>query len=254
MEAFLIAGIAALGVLDWAWGALYLDRPIFLCPLVGLVLGDLEAGVMIGATLELFFMGAISIGAYIPPDMIVGSVLAAAFAISFNQSTEIAVALAMPIALISLAINNVLAALFPLIMHELADKGAREGNAKKITVAHWTIGGLKALYRFLLVLAVYYFGVENLGSYVDAIPEIFTNGMSVAAGLLPAMGLAMLLKMIVTKENIPFYFLGFILAAYLSMPIVGLSLLGIIIVLIKFNFLSPETNVNSAGGNDDDDF
>ena len=51
------------------------------CTAVGLVLGDLHQGLVIGASLELFFMGAVSIGAYVPPDTIVGGVLATAFAI-----------------------------------------------------------------------------------------------------------------------------------------------------------------------------
>ena len=42
-------------------------------------------------------MGAVSIGAYIPPDSIVGGILAPAFAISTGNSTEAAIALAMPI-------------------------------------------------------------------------------------------------------------------------------------------------------------
>ena len=49
-------------------------------------------------------MGAISVGAYIPPDVNVGGVLATAFAISMGKSVEAAVALAMPIATLALGI------------------------------------------------------------------------------------------------------------------------------------------------------
>ena len=36
-------------------------RPIWICPLVGLVLGDLQAGIILGASLELVFIGAIDV-------------------------------------------------------------------------------------------------------------------------------------------------------------------------------------------------
>lgn len=87
-QAILIGLIAAFGKFDFQLGTLYAFRPIVLCPLVGLVLGDLQSGLAIGASLELLFMGSISIGAYVPPDETIGGVLACAFAIQLGQSTE----------------------------------------------------------------------------------------------------------------------------------------------------------------------
>ena len=51
-------------------GTTLLSRPLVLGPLVGLVLGDLQQGVIIGASLELIFMGNIKVGAAIPPDVV----------------------------------------------------------------------------------------------------------------------------------------------------------------------------------------
>ncbi|MDY4025619.1 MAG: PTS sugar transporter subunit IIC, partial [Enterococcus avium] len=67
LQAFLLGLVAVWGVFDYQMGTLYTFRPITIGPLVGLVLGDLQTGVTIGASLELLFMGAISVGAYIPP-------------------------------------------------------------------------------------------------------------------------------------------------------------------------------------------
>ena len=83
-QAILIGLIAAFGKFDYQLGTLYAFRPIVLCPLVGLVLGDLQSGLAIGASLELLFMGSISIGAYVPPDETIGGVLACAFAIQLG--------------------------------------------------------------------------------------------------------------------------------------------------------------------------
>ena len=62
-------------------GTTLLSRPLVLGPLVGLVLGDMHQGIIIGASLELIFMGNIKVGAAIPPDVVTGGVLGTAFAI-----------------------------------------------------------------------------------------------------------------------------------------------------------------------------
>ena len=67
-QAILVGLVGAFGGLDYQLGTLYAFRPIVLCPLVGLVLGDLQTGLAVGASLELLFMGSVSIGAYVPPN------------------------------------------------------------------------------------------------------------------------------------------------------------------------------------------
>lgn len=70
-------------------------RPIWICPLVGLVLGDLQAGIILGASLELVFIGAISIGGSVPQDFVSGGILGCAFAILLGKEADIAVTLAV---------------------------------------------------------------------------------------------------------------------------------------------------------------
>lgn len=256
LTAVLIGLIGALGVMDFQFGSLYINRPIVLGPLVGLVLGDVTQGLIIGANLELFFMGAVSIGAYIPPDSIVGGILATAFAISTGNSIEAAIALAMPIGLISLAVGNFLN-VFNSVILRFTDKYAEEGKYGGIVATHWMIGILNVLRRFLLVFFAFYLGVDKMQGLIDAIPTVLIDGMDAAAGLLPALGFAMLMRMILNKQIIPYFFLGFICAAYLGMPVLGVAILGLIIVVVQFGFLNPKNETATASINeevDDDDF
>lgn len=256
LTAVLIGLIGALGVMDFQFGSLYINRPIVLGPLVGLVLGDVTQGLIIGANLELFFMGVVSIGAYVPPDSIVGGILATAFAISTGNSTEAAIALAMPIGLISLAVGNFLN-VFNSVILRFTDKYAEEGKYGGIVATHWMIGILNVLRRFLLVFFAFYLGVDKMQGLIDAIPTVLIDGMDAAAGLLPALGFAMLMRMILNKQIIPYFFLGFICAAYLGMPVLGVAILGLIIVVVQFGFLNPKNETATASINeevDDDDF
>lgn len=256
LTAILLGLVGALGVMDFQMGSLYINRPIVLGPLVGLILGDLPSGLIIGANLELFFMGAVSIGAYVPPDSIVGGILATAFAISTGNGIEAAIALAMPIGLISLAVGNFLN-IFNSIILRWTDNYAQKSNYQGIVATHWMIGLLNVMRRFLLVFLAYYLGVDNMQGWINMIPTVIIDGMDAAAGLLPALGFAMLMRMILNRQIIPYFFLGFLCSAYLGVPVLGVALLGIVIILVQFGFLNPkqpETAMANAKEVDDDDF
>ena len=97
----LIALIAMFGHSEDFLGTTLLSRPLVLAPLVGLVLGHVTQGIIIGGTLELIFMGNIKVGAAIPPDIITGGVLGAAFAIISGKGPAIALAIAVPVSILA---------------------------------------------------------------------------------------------------------------------------------------------------------
>lgn len=203
--------------------------------------------------LELLFMGSISIGAYVPPDVTTGGVLSAAFAISLGQGTETAIALAMPIATLALALGNAINALGPLLLG-VADKSAEQGNVGGIYAIHWILGLLGVLKRFGLCFVAFYFGAEAVQGVLDWIPSFVLEGFGVAANILPVMGFAMLARMILNKELLPFFFLGFLLTSYMNVPVLGVSLIAIIIAIEKFGFLGNLKPAPALEGDDDDDF
>ena len=63
VKTLLIALVSFIGFLECGVGNSMIQRPIVMGPLVGLVLGDVNAGLAVGATLELAFMGNVTIGA-----------------------------------------------------------------------------------------------------------------------------------------------------------------------------------------------
>lgn len=65
---------------NWIFGQSMSDRPIFIGAVTGLLLGDLQQGLIIGATLEAVFMGSVNIGGQISADHSAATVFAVAFA------------------------------------------------------------------------------------------------------------------------------------------------------------------------------
>ena len=247
LQAFLLGCVAFIGKCDLATGTNMIQRPIVLGPLVGLILGDLQTGIVVGATLELAFLGQVSVGAYIPPNVIVGGVLGTAFAIKTGRGSEIAFTMAFPIALLAQAIDNVIFSIVRPFMGRLADKYAEQGNARAISVIHMVTGFITCTVLFLITFFGYALGSSQVETIVNAIPKVIT------CGLLPGIGFAMLARMIMNKEVVPFFFLGFVLSAYFKVPVVGIAIIGLIAVFLKVDFSNNNT-LAVEGGEEDEDF
>lgn len=99
VQAVLLGILGGFGIWDSrVFGLWMIERPLILGPLVGIILGDLQTGIIVGASLELVMMGVVGIGSATPPDTVSGSILATAFAITSGLDISAAVALALPIA------------------------------------------------------------------------------------------------------------------------------------------------------------
>ena len=96
-----------------------------------------------------------------------------------------------------------------------------------ITVILFAVGG------FLLGFFAA-FAMPALQVVIEAIPEWLTSGLSVAGGMLPAIGFAMIMSVMLTKEFIPFALLGYICAAYLGVPTVGIAMVGLVFALKRY--------------------
>ena len=123
---------------DYQLGTLYAFRPIVVCPLLGLILGDLQTGLALGASIEALFMGSVSIGAYIPPDATSAGVLCTAYVILLGLDTEVAVGLAMPIGTLVLALSNLFQPITNWLL-SFVPKFAAEGSGAKLTGLHFFI-------------------------------------------------------------------------------------------------------------------
>ena len=70
--------------------------------------------------------------------------------------------------------------------------------------------------------------------------------------MLAAIGIAMILSVMAKKELIPFVLLGYICAAYLQIPIIGIAIIGTIFALMEF-YRQPKTvAADNQGGEQDD--
>jgi fructoselysine/glucoselysine PTS system EIID component len=215
-------------------GTTLLSRPLVLGPLVGLALGDLHQGILIGASLELIFMGNIKVGAAIPPDVVTGGVLGTAFAILSGKGAAIALALAVPISILA---EMLLSALFVFrsTFNKLFAVYAEEGNYRKVQRLHLLSGTLKPLLMGLIGWLSLQLGAGAMKSVLDHIPGWVNAGLQVAGNVLPALGFALLMNLLFHKKVAPYFFLGFVLAAWMKLPVIAIGALGVIIAFLVTN-------------------
>lgn len=238
-----VIAIAFFAYMHCYMGSTMHNRPIIIAPLVGCLLGDLETGIKIGATLELVFMGAFPIGASNPPDFVSGSIIATAYIIMTKQNIGQAVVLAIPIATLVLLLDNFQMTVLLTWASHKADKYAEAGDIKGVERVQMIAGIGNKILLALLVGLGFYLGVPVIEKILTYIPDFVSHGLDVAAGIIPAIGFAMLAKMMVSKKLFPFLIVGFLLAAYLNISVTGIALFAIVIVMLFMNYEGKESEV-----------
>ncbi|MGX1984083.1 PTS system N-acetylgalactosamine-specific IIC component [Thermolongibacillus altinsuensis] len=232
-EALLIALWAGIAGIDLFNGLTHIHRPVVTGVIVGLILGDIKTGLIAGATLELVWMGMVPLAGAQPPNVVIGGIIGTAFAILTKQDPKVAVGIAVPFAVAVQGLITLLFTVFAPVMHK-ADRFAEEANYKGIEKINYL--GLAILFVMYFVIAFLpiYFGSDAAIKFVEIVPKWFINGLSVAGGIMPAIGFAMLLKVMLKKEYVAFLILGFVLAAYMKLPILAIALIGSAIALYDF--------------------
>lgn len=245
----IVAAIAGMeSVVDEGQG----HRPLIACTLVGLVLGDLQTGVILGGTLELMALGWMNVGASMAPDSALASVIAAILVIVGKQSIGAGIAVAIPIAAAGQVLTIFVRSITTFFQH-LADKYAEEGNLRGIELCHfgaWMLQAIRVAVPTALVAAVA--GTDTITALLGAIPEVITRGLQVAGGFIVVVGYAMVINMMEAKYLMPFFFLGFVFAAFTNLNLVGFGVVGAIFAILYIQ-LHPKYNQTAAAADDFDE-
>lgn len=206
------------------------DRPIVVGPVIGLLLGDVVTGTLIGAQLEVIYLGIVNVGGAQATDTLYATAMAVALSIISGVPQEAAITLAIPLGFIGLFILQV-TRIFFAFMCPILDRIAKKGDSKKYSVAyivHIIIGyGFGPLTMFVALLA----GADATQQFINTLPPFIMNGMKAAGGMLPALGLGVLLSMIWDRKKAIYFFLGFVLVVYLQLPMIALAVIGVFLML-----------------------
>lgn len=92
-----------------------------------------------------------------------------------------------------------------------------------------------------------FFGAPVVNWILNAVPKWVTLGLQVAGGMLPVVGIAILLRYMPVKNYFMYLVIGFVAAAYLKMPVLGVALLGAGFAYELFRRKTAESANKSVG-------
>ncbi len=235
MQAFLVALFVTIAFIDSHTTQIHIFRPVVVGPVVGLIMGDVQTGFAVGITVELMFLAVIFVGTAVPPNPTISTAIATGIAILAGGGTDIAVATALPVSFIGQVAetvqNSVINVFFMHRVERAAEKLDTKGIVANNLIFPMAVNAL--LYGVPTFLAIY-FGAAYVQGIIDAIPDKIITGLSVGGNMIGAVGFALLLNSIKTKKFWPFCMLGFFMASYLGINMVGIALLAVICVAMYY--------------------
>ncbi|MBC6130317.1 PTS mannose/fructose/sorbose transporter subunit IIC, partial [Listeria booriae] len=157
----------------------------------------------------------------------------------------VGISLAIPLAALG-QVLTILVRTITVAFQHMADKAGKEGNLRSLDWIHVSALLLQAMRiaipAMIVAVTVGTDAVENL---LNAIPDVIVNGLNVAGGLIVVVGYAMVINMMSAKYLMPFFFLGFVVAAFTAFNLVALGVLGLVAAIIYIQ-LNPKYQLKEA--------
>lgn len=253
----LIVIIALLAGMDGILDEFQFHQPLVACTLIGLVSGHLTEGIILGGSLQMIALGWANVGAAIAPDAALASVASAIImvlgleggATDVQASISTAIAVAIPLSVAGLFLAMICRTLTIPVVHFM-DNAAKEGNTRKIEM--WQILSilLQGVRIAIPAAALCVVPSSIVTNALNQMPAWLSGGMTVGGGMVAAVGYAMVINMMSTKETWPFFAIGFVLAAIGQLTLIALGAIGVALALI---YLGLKENGGSNGSSNHGD-
>ena len=238
------------GVLD----EFQFHQPLVACTLIGLVTGQLEAGIILGGTLQMIALGWANIGAAVAPDAALASVASAIILVLGGQGTagvSTAIAVAIPLAVAGLFLTMVVRTLSVACVHRM-DAAAEKANFKGVEIWHIIAIAMQGLRIAIPAGALLFIPATTVQNFLTSMPAWLTDGLAIGGGMVVAVGYAMVINMMATKEVWPFFAIGFCVAALSDLTLIALGAIGVSLALIYLTLSESGGSSNGGGSNTGD--
>lgn len=251
------------------FGNYTLGRPLVAGLVVGLILGNVPMGIFLGAAVQLVYIALVTPGGTVSADVraisYIGIPLAMLYvsAAGLDPATSAAQDMAVTLASTVGTLGTVLfygTATVNLVWQHIGWRNVEKGNLKSLYLVDMVFPWIShILCSFIPTFIICYFGsnmVQLIQSYLP-MDGIIMKTLFTVGSLLPAVGVAILLKQVVTspKDFLTFFF-GFTLCGCMGLNLIGCAIVAGFFALIKYQIscaaMRPAT-VGAAPGDDDDE-
>lgn len=257
MSCFAASTIACLGT---TVGNYTLNRPLIAGVFVGLILGDIEGCIQIAIPMQIIYIALVTPGGTVAADLRAVSYIGIplAYVTAKSQGLDLggkeAQGLAGSIGALVGTVGTVQfygTAMMNLIWQHIGWARLDKKDFSilgKVEVIMPLISHI--VISFIPVMLIVYYGAGAVSDFKEALPmdswymkSIFTLG-----SLLPAVGIAILLKSVVTKLTDLIYFaFGFALAASMGLTLIAATVVGGVFALVNYEITMVRLRAGKAG-------
>lgn len=254
IQMILVVIVAFLAGMEGILDEFHFHQPVIACTLIGLVTGNLIPCLILGGTLQMIALGWANIGAAVAPDAALASIASAIILVLGGQGrsgVDSAIAIAVPLAVAGLLLTIVVRTIATAFVHFM-DAAAKEGNFRKVEMWHIIaicLQGIRIAVPAALILAI---GAGPVRGLLESMPVWLTDGLAIGGGMVVAVGYAMVINMMATREVWPFFALGFVLATVSEITLMGLGAIGVALALIYLAVTKNNGSSNGGGSNTGD--
>jgi len=254
VQVILVIIIAFLAGIEGILDEFQFHQPIVACTLIGLVTGNLLPCLILGGTLQMIALGWANIGAAVAPDAALASIASAIILVLGGQGqagVSSAIAIAVPLAVAGLLLTIICRTIATAFVHFM-DAAAKEGNMTAIEmwqIAAICLQGIRIAIPAGLILAI---GAGPIRGLLEAMPTWLTGGLAIGGGMVVAVGYAMVINMMATKEVWPFFAIGFVLATVSQITLIGLGAIGVALALVYLAATKQGGSGNGGSSNTGD--
>ncbi len=236
----------------WLFGVAYftLYRPLVAGFIVGCILGDPAQGTLVGAAINVPYLGFISAGGNLPVDPSLPGWIGTTIALAGHLSPASAVALAVPIGLLGTVLFYGRMAVDPIFAH-WADARAEKGDIRGVAFMNVVP---PQIFLFVISFVPVFFlalnGPSAVQDVLNRLPFWVTNGLQIAGFILPAIGIALTMRFIFRGSAIPYFFIGFILWTLMNNPATSSDDSRVMITIAVLGLAFASLHLTFAGGKD----
>ena len=242
-----------------------LGRPLVGGLVCGLILGDVQLGIICGVAVQVAYIALVTPGGTVSADVRAVSYIGIPLAMAASQTlvqgaggiAKFAVAMGSLVGTLGTVLFYGTATL-NLVWQHIGWEAVKKKDFKRLYTVNWGLPWISHFaFSFIPTLILTKYGSEAVDSLKAALPmsgipmrTLFTIG-----ALLPCVGIAILLKQIVEKATdfIPF-FVGFTLAASLGLNLVACAVISLIFAVLFYEIqMAKNVRAQAASGADFDD-
>ena len=230
---------------------IFVNYAVFWGLFTGILMGDVKTGLIVGGTVQLMSLGVAGFGGSSVPDYGTCAIIATAF--GSQLGVEAGLAIGLPVGMLGVQLDVIVKILNGFVVRK-AQEFANKREFKKMTSILWLgpiFFGLSAAIPVFISVTL---GQSAVNYVLEVLPSWFMDGLTLAGKMLPAVGIAMLLRFMPTGRYISYLLVGFFLAAFLKVPIIGAAIIGFALAFNVYHRAEKDAQITASAGASDGGF